>query len=213
VLDFGIAKAAAEARPTEPGMARKSRVRGKLAYLSPEQLRNGDLDGRSDVFSLGVVLWEMLVGQRLFAGGNEFETMRNVLTAPVPPPSSKREGVPAVLDAVVLRALARDRGERLPSAAAFASAVEAAMPSVTFPATEAAVGELLGTLFGDGDLGIGAGRFTSTFTAMSDSAQEVPVVETVAPAPPAGGKRPQRLIVLVAATVVVLVGLVVLLAR
>ncbi|HVZ73111.1 MAG TPA: serine/threonine-protein kinase [Polyangia bacterium] len=168
VLDFGIAKAAAAARPETPGTARKSRVRGKLAYLSPEQVRNAELDGRSDVFSLGVVLWEMLVGQRLFAGESEFQTLRNVLTMPVPPPSERREGVPRVLDAVVARALARERDERFPSARAFVDALERAAPEASSPSAEIAVGELLGTLFGDGDLGVSTGRFTSTFTAVTE---------------------------------------------
>src|SRR5262249_11847134 len=94
ILDFGIAKAASMARQAD---TQSGRVKGKLAYLSPEQVRAGTVDGRSDVFALGVVLWEMLAGQRLFAGENEFQTMRNVLLSPVEPPSAKRPGVPAAL--------------------------------------------------------------------------------------------------------------------
>ena len=87
-------------------------VKGKFGYLSPEQARGGDIDGRSDVFSLGVTLWEMLVGRRLFAGKNELETLRNVLQKPVPPPSSVRPEIPAALDRIVLRALERNRDRR-----------------------------------------------------------------------------------------------------
>jgi eukaryotic-like serine/threonine-protein kinase len=170
VLDFGIAKAAAAAHPPGP---RKERVKGKLAYLSPEQVRNGELDRRSDVFSLGVVLWEMLVGQRLFSGENEFQTLRNVLTLPVAPPSARRAEVPAALDAVVARALARDREERTPSAGAFADALVAAMPELADASTETRLGEFIGELFGDGDLGISAGRFTSSFTGVSDSSPDL----------------------------------------
>jgi serine/threonine protein kinase len=185
VLDFGIAKAAA-ARPQPAGSERKSRVRGKLAYLSPEQVRNGELDGRSDVFSLGVVLWEMLVGQRLMAGENEFQTLRNVLSLPVPPPSSKRLEVPAALDAVVARALVRDPAGRLPTARAFADALVAAVPEVADVSAPAGVAALLGELFGDGDMGLSAGRFTSTFTSVTDSSPEVS-----AAAPPAASPVPE----------------------
>ncbi len=222
VLDFGIAKAAAS-RPAAPAGERKSRVRGKLAYLSPEQVRNAELDGRSDVFSLGVVLWEMLVGQRLMAGENEFQTLRNVLTLPAAPPSSKRPEVPAALDAVVARALARDRDARFPTARAFADAIVAAVPAAADAATRARVATLLGELFGDGDMGLSAGRFTSTFTAVSDSAEvpaaearaaeapagEVPAATVLAVAPPAAPLVPRRSSrgPLVAAVVVLLAAL------
>jgi eukaryotic-like serine/threonine-protein kinase len=201
VLDFGIAKAAAS-RPAAPAGERKSRVRGKLAYLSPEQVRNAELDGRSDVFSLGVVLWEMLVGQRLMAGENEFQTLRNVLTLPVPPPSSRRPEVPAVLDAVVARALVREHDGRFPTARAFADALTAAVPEVADAATSARVATLLGELFGDGDMGLSAGRFTSTFTAVSDSSPEIPAAVVTAPPPaPVEPRRTFRGAVVIAAVV------------
>jgi serine/threonine protein kinase len=147
VLDFGIAKVAATAR-SAPAVAGKRRIKGKLAYLSPEQVRNTELDGRSDVFSLGVVLWEMLVGQRLFVGESEFQTLRNVLTKPVPPPSSKRPGVPPALDRVVARALERERDARHPSAAALAD--ELATVLADAPRAREGLVALLGSLFGDG---------------------------------------------------------------
>ena len=87
VLDFGIAQATNFARQVETG---GGRVKGKLAYLSPEQVRLEELDARSDVFALGIVLWEMLTGQRLFAAENEVLTMRGVLTHPVPAPAPSR---------------------------------------------------------------------------------------------------------------------------
>ncbi len=118
VLDFGIAKvgaAAAGARDGDGG------VKGKFGYLSPEQARAVvDIDGRTDVFALGVTLWEMLVGRRLFAGKDEVETLRNVLTKPVPKPSSLRPEISPELDAIVLRALERNREARYPTAEAMA---------------------------------------------------------------------------------------------
>ncbi|HTA18505.1 MAG TPA: serine/threonine-protein kinase, partial [Polyangia bacterium] len=167
VLDFGIAKAAEMARA--PELQRKGRVKGKLAYLSPEQVRGAELDGRSDVFSLGVVLWEMLVGQRLFASDNEFLTMRNVLTMPVPPPSSKRAEVPVALDEIVARALARDREQRYASAQALADALTVVLREAL--AGDASVGALLAELFGDG-ASEPAVRATATISAASVSSLE-----------------------------------------
>jgi serine/threonine-protein kinase len=163
VLDFGIARAAQSGQSAP----RKGRVKGKLAYLSPEQVRNVDLDGRTDVFSLGVVLWEMLVGQRLFAGESEFQTLRNVLSMPVPPPSSRRPEVPPALDRIVARALARDRDRRYPSAAALAEDLAAERGASLEGAQGMAA--LLASLFGDAAsvprerlaASIGAGSFSS----------------------------------------------------
>jgi eukaryotic-like serine/threonine-protein kinase len=200
VLDFGIAKAA-EARPL-PAVPRKRRVKGKLAYLSPEQVRSGELDGRSDVFSLGVVLWEMLVGQRLFAAEGEFQTLRNVLTMPVPPPSSRRPNVPPALDAVVARALERDRDARVSSAAALVEELAAVAPEAR--AGDASVAALLTALFGEA-AAVPRERMTASLTAVSMSSLEsdLPPRTTaderaiaaliaaadVGPAPPAPARR------------------------
>ncbi len=112
LLDFGIAKVGATTGASSEGEG----VKGKFGYLSPEQARGADVDGRADVFALGVTLWEMLTGRRLFAGKNDLETLRNVLQRPVPPPSSVRPGIPAALDRIVLRALERTRERRYQSA-------------------------------------------------------------------------------------------------
>ncbi len=93
LLDFGIAKAATETQNEQGSQA--GLIKGKLSYLSPEQIRCADLDGRSDVFSLGVVLWEMLTGRRLFYDKNDVQTMKHVLERPVPPPSTQRAEIPA----------------------------------------------------------------------------------------------------------------------
>ena len=144
VLDFGIAQATNGARPVETG---GGRVKGKLAYLSPEQVRLQELDGRSDVFALGVVLWERLVGRRLFPGENDFLTMRNVLSQPVPVPSSIRPEVPAALDAIVARALEREREQRYPTAQAMADELERFLQQA--PCHSQAIPRLLQELFGE----------------------------------------------------------------
>ena len=120
LLDFGIAKAAGEqSENTEQGL-----FKGKLAYVAPERIKNEPLDGRVDLFGLGVVLWEMLTGRRLFRGKSELATLNNVLEMEVPPPSAHRPDVPASLDAVVLRALARNRDARYPTGQAMADDLE-----------------------------------------------------------------------------------------
>ncbi len=107
IMDFGIAKAASRSTKTRVGT-----VKGKCAYMSPEQARGKPLDGRSDLFALGVCLWEMLSGKRLFVGESDFETLNNVLRAEVPSLCDMNPEVPKELDEIVQRSLGRDRDER-----------------------------------------------------------------------------------------------------
>ncbi len=143
LLDFGIARAAMKLRTTTPtgGL-----IKGKFAYLSPEQIRGKGIDGRSDIFSLGVVLWECLTGQRLFWDPNDLQTMRNILEKPVPPPSLERPGLPSVLDDVVLRALDRDPNRRFANASQMAEALSGYLSATRF--THDHVARLLEETFG-----------------------------------------------------------------
>jgi eukaryotic-like serine/threonine-protein kinase len=112
VTDFGIA------RPLDDRDRSNTRwAQGKVAYFSPEQSRGEALDRRSDLFSLGTILWECLVGRRLFRDEDPFITAHRVQTQKMVPPSVARETVPPELDDVTLRALARDRDERWSTAA------------------------------------------------------------------------------------------------
>jgi serine/threonine-protein kinase len=147
ILDFGIAKAAAEAQRHVRGNP-PARPLGKLAYLSPEQVRGQALDARSDIFSLGIVLWEMVAGQRLFPGKDELETMRNVLLQPLAPPSRRRAGIPAALDAIVARALVRDPAGRYASAAEMADDLDRLLGEM--PCGDQVIPQLLKNLFDDG---------------------------------------------------------------
>ncbi len=113
LTDFGIAKAAARSTKTRAGT-----VKGKCAYMSPEQARGKPLDARSDIFALCSVLWEMLAYRRLFEGDSDFEILNNVLNQSVPPPSLFRPEVVRDLDAIVLKGLRRDLNERFPDMAA-----------------------------------------------------------------------------------------------
>ncbi len=111
VTDFGIAWARVRTHHTETG-----RIKGKLSYLAPEQLNHSAVDARSDIWSLGVVAWEMLTGRRLFHAVSEGDAVLAVLGREIPPPSRFAPKVPPELDAIVLRALSRNREERYASA-------------------------------------------------------------------------------------------------
>ncbi|MBI3606545.1 MAG: protein kinase [Nitrospirae bacterium] len=119
LVDFGIAKAASSSTHTQTGM-----IKGKLAYLSPEQAWGKPVDHRADVFSLGIVLHEMLTGQRLFKAENEIATLERVRTAKVPPPSSLNPLVAKDLDPIVLKALTQHPDDRYPTAQAFQDALD-----------------------------------------------------------------------------------------
>lgn len=111
LVDFGIAKAVAAT-----GISRAGTIKGKLSYMSPEQAGAEPLDGRSDLFAVGIVLHELLVGDRLFVGNSEPEVLARVLSQPIPRPSERIAGIPAQLDAVVMKLLERDRDLRYVSA-------------------------------------------------------------------------------------------------
>ncbi len=118
LTDFGIAKARGRVSQTNPGI-----VLGKLAYMSPEQLRGEDLDHRTDIFSCGVVLWELLVGRSLFGATVKSGVYEKILQANIDPPSSKNPRLPPEIDALVMRALAKERHQRYGSAREFFVAV------------------------------------------------------------------------------------------
>jgi len=120
VTDFGIARARVRSHQTQGG-----RIKGKLSYMSPEQLNQQPVDRRSDIWGLGVVAWELLTGRRLFRATSEGETVLSVLSRPIPPPSRFAGGVPRQLDAIVLRALSRDQETRYSSARELVRALEA----------------------------------------------------------------------------------------
>ena len=111
LCDFGIAKAASKASQTQSGA-----LKGKLQYMSPEQAWGKAIDRRSDLFSLGVVLHELLTGERLFPGDTDIQMLEKVRSAEVAPPSRGNPEVPHNLDTVVLRALAKEPDERYANA-------------------------------------------------------------------------------------------------
>jgi len=119
LIDFGVAKAAGRSQRTASGI-----LKGKYAYMSPEQADGRPLDGRSDLFALGIILWEVLTSRRLFKGENDLETLRLVKECQVPPPSRLNPEVTPELEAIVLRCLMPQVEERFPDAGAMRLALE-----------------------------------------------------------------------------------------
>jgi serine/threonine protein kinase len=118
ILDFGIARVADGLRDsrTQVGM-----MKGKISYMSPEQLQVGKIDHRSDIFAVGIVLHEMLTGQRLFRSSTDYTSSRMVIELPIPLPSTLNPAVPAALDHVVMRALERNPDARYATAGEMAT--------------------------------------------------------------------------------------------
>lgn len=114
IIDFGIAKAKTKVSTTDSGV-----LKGKFAYMSPEHAEGEKLDDRTDIFSLGIILFELLTGERLFKGKNNQETIRKVKRAKVSPPSSSRDQVTGELDQIALKALKKNREERYQNAEEF----------------------------------------------------------------------------------------------
>jgi eukaryotic-like serine/threonine-protein kinase len=111
LIDFGIAKAAGKGSKTQAGI-----LKGKFGYMSPEQVRGMPIDRRSDVFSCGIVLYELLTGERLFVGESDFSTLEKVRNVEILPPSTYNRKIPDELERIVLKALAKDVDDRYQNA-------------------------------------------------------------------------------------------------
>lgn len=121
IIDFGIAKAASQSTHTQAGV-----LKGKYGYMSPEQVRGGVvLDGRSDIFSIGTLFWELLTNRRLFRAANQYEVMAMIGDPEIVAPSEVNPSIPPELDQIVLRALAPEREDRYQRAGELARDLEA----------------------------------------------------------------------------------------
>jgi len=107
LIDFGIAKAAGKGAKTQAGI-----LKGKFGYMSPEQVRGLPIDRRTDIFSCGIVLYELLTGERLFVGESDFSTLEKVRNVEILPPSTYNRKIPDELERIVLKALAKDVEDR-----------------------------------------------------------------------------------------------------
>ena len=138
IIDFGIAKAQSAQLQSSTG-----RIKGKFAYMSPEAIMGKSLDGRSDLFSMGIVMHELLTSRPLFAVKNQFETLKRVRGMEVEPPSRWNPACPKELDDIVMTALAREVDQRWQTAGAMRSALDAVALQYGLRATNRDIAEYL----------------------------------------------------------------------
>ncbi len=143
LVDFGIARAGARSGATQAGV-----VKGKRGYMSPEQCRGDAVDRRSDVFGLGILLWELTVGQRLFGGDNDYDAMSKIVFGLVPDPRQLVPEFPASLAEIVMRALHREADARQPTAQAFALELESYVQATGLRTSNHLLAEFIGSRFG-----------------------------------------------------------------
>jgi serine/threonine-protein kinase len=178
LVDFGVAKASLNTVKTETGV-----LKGKVTYMSPEQARGTTTDRRSDLFAMGIILWEAVTGKRLFVG-EALTILNKLINEPVPPPSSTDPSVPPALDAIIARALAMSPDDRFQTAEEMRNALEAYIRDTGPPISRRDLGEALTSMFGDAHAhvreriaahmaGLGSGD-SDKVTSLLDSEPDVP---------------------------------------
>jgi serine/threonine protein kinase len=143
VLDFGIAKAEERATKTVGGT-----IKGKYGYMSPEQCKGKPIDRRSDIFALGIVLYELTTLRRAFKGTDDFETMKRIVAGDVVPPSAAVSGYPRELEAVVMKAMASDVGARFQTGQELIEALDRFAVGAKLTGSNTAMGRFMTQLFG-----------------------------------------------------------------
>ena len=144
IIDFGIAKGNFQETRTQVGV-----LKGKFGYMSPEQVRGNPIDHRSDIFTVGILLWEMLTNRRLFRGDNEFETLQMVRNPDIPLPSTKNAQIPPEVDRIVAKALADDRDQRFQTGGELAAAVDEFLASLNPPYGAENLSEWMARMFSE----------------------------------------------------------------
>jgi serine/threonine protein kinase len=144
LVDFGIAKAALSSTETEVGV-----LKGKVAYMAPEQAMGGPIDCRADIFSMGIVLWELLARQRLMTGDSAASTLHRLLNAPIPSILSVRDDVDPELEAIVARALEKDPRYRFNSAQEMRDALDGFLMSTGRNVRQDEIGHKISEMFED----------------------------------------------------------------
>ncbi|MBK8012354.1 MAG: serine/threonine protein kinase [Deltaproteobacteria bacterium] len=142
VVDFGIAKAMSVDATTTSGV-----TKGKAGYMSPEQCLGRPIDVRTDIFSLGIVLYELATGTALFRGSSEFLTMEKITRCEIPAPETINPGIPPQLAQIAMRALAKSPNDRYPTANAMLEDLEALMERTEHGANVAALSEYVSSIF------------------------------------------------------------------
>ncbi len=144
IVDFGIAKAADQATVTKSGV-----LKGKYSYMSPEQAAGQPIDCRTDIFALGVVLYELLTGTRLFKRATDIQTLNAVTECKIAPPSQINDRVPTDLDAIVMKALAKDRTQRFSEAKQLGAALEGWLLTNQLSGSSSVLSEFLHAIYAD----------------------------------------------------------------
>jgi serine/threonine-protein kinase len=142
LVDFGIAKAVNSRADTEVGV-----LKGKIAYMAPEQAAGEAIDARADLFAMGIVLWELCTGRALFGGENAANTLHKLMSEPIPRPSSVASRVDPKLEAITMRLLERDPGDRFQSARELRAALEGWLRDAGGDVRGEEVGALVTSLF------------------------------------------------------------------
>ncbi|MDY7230573.1 serine/threonine protein kinase [Hyalangium rubrum] len=167
VLDFGIAKATNQVEQTRAG-----ELKGKLSYMSPEQCLGKPVDRRSDIFSVGVALYEWLTGFKLFTGESEVVVMRSITEGKIYAPSYFKADIPEPVEAILMKALEKDRDKRYQTAAEMRSAIDAFLNTYEFTPTPLHLSNFLRQIFHD-ELKEEQGRLVK----QTSSAEEIVALE------------------------------------
>lgn len=179
LVDFGIAKATAQSTATRTG-----RIKGKLAYMAPEQIRGEEIDRRADIFSLGIVAYELTTGQRCFYAGGEFALINRVAEGKFEPPSAVDPEFPPKLQAVIMKALSVDPDDRFDDARQLRLAIEDFANDASVRISSVAMSDYMLKSFGAQDYPI-----TETFPKPTHVATQVGSAKVVAPAEPSALRR------------------------
>lgn len=189
LVDFGIAKAASQSSETRTGI-----LKGKLSYMAPEQARGQAVDRRTDIFAIGIVLYEILTGHKLFKGDNDFDTLEKVREAKVePPPTSLNSQVDPELEAMILKALAKEPDHRYQSASEMQTALEDHMSRKGYDFSTVRLAQYLQNLF-QHDIEQDSQRFQIAMgtTVSMGIADQSTVVRRHAPASESTPSQPSR---------------------
>ncbi len=173
LMDFGVARFSTKRTQTKAGERK-----GKVAYMSPEQALTGPLDRRTDIFSLGIVLYELLTAKKLFKGKNDVVVLNKICTGDVPSPSALRPDCPAELETIVMRALALDPSHRYATALEFQLALEHFARVFQLPVSPSGRAHAMSVLFGRD-----SGRRTLASHAIVHAPRQ-PTPPTTQPPPP-----------------------------
>ncbi|MBV71342.1 MAG: hypothetical protein CMH52_08325 [Myxococcales bacterium] len=174
LIDFGIAKAELRAYETEAGI-----IKGKFYYMSPEQARGEILDHRTDIFSLGIVLYEMVTGSLLYKDDDEITLLSQVRRADIDPPSLIRPDIPSRFEQIIMRALAKDRSERYAHAGQMRRELERFLRSYDASFDRVKLGRIMRDLWRD-EIGIDHAGERDDSLAIFDAANTTGLSDSIA---------------------------------